>query len=149
MTELRSITDLFEYSLVERLEAAYRSIFGERFELEIRAVAENQPWYSETISIAEVFRLWVSGKASTAASGLWLFDPLRMSDRRHFLQEMGISRQSVVTHSPEELADLCLQSLGLPKLQCGGAKHFFRQWENLQELVLGGDDEKASVNARQ
>jgi hypothetical protein len=134
---------------VDRLEGAFREVLGQQFEVEIRALVDGETWYDLEIDIEEVFRLWVAKNLEQSTDALWIFAPLRVSERRFLCDKLGIDRRKMVGKTPEELAADVLLATGWPVPKPTGNRLLIANWQRLVSLVDNDDSERAAVSARQ
>ena len=134
---------------VERIRKALAEVLGGKFEAEIRALVDSAVWYSATLSIEEVFTLWISTKLEQGQDSSWVFEPLRMSERRFLCENLGIAAQEIVGKTPENLAEVVLRASGLPIFRVSGNGSTLQAWKHLVDLVNNDEHERAAVVARQ
>ena len=99
---------------LKRLQDALSAVLGEKFEAEIRALVDGETWYFAELSMAEVFNLWVAAHLGRTQDAQWVFQPLRVGERKFLCEQLGIQRAEIVGKTPEELADAVLIASGLP-----------------------------------
>ncbi|MEX2156701.1 MAG: hypothetical protein WD773_07655 [Gemmatimonadales bacterium] len=134
---------------MERLQAAIRGVLGVGFEEGMRALVEDRPWYSPSLPVREVFRLWVFENLFSAEDPLWVFQPVRAGERKYLCDNLGIDRSTIIGLSPRKLADLILRAVGLPTSRTAGIASERGSWEVAIELVEASEDERAAVMLRQ
>jgi hypothetical protein len=134
---------------LERLRRAFTEVLGEDYDSEIRSLVEGRVWYHAEIGIEEVFNLWVATNVESAADALWIFEPLRVSDRKFLCERFGIQRADIIGKTPKELAEAVLSATGLPILRATGNRIVLANWEHLLALVDNEEDARAAVFARQ
>lgn len=136
-------------SSVKRLQDALRAVLGEKFEAEIRALVDNATWYFSELSTDEVFNLWVATHLGRTLDSQWVFQPLRVGERKFLCEQLGIQRIEIVGKNPEELADAVLTASGFPVPRVSGRRLTLDWWHHLIELVKNDEDERGAVLARQ
>lgn len=134
---------------VDVLENALRTVLGSGFEEEVRALTESEKWYRPSLSVQELFRLWVRPRVLSGVDPNWVFHGLRMADRRRLFQAVGIAAAVVSKAGQAELAELVLESVGFPNKRSRGHRSLLDDWKELVELVDNGDDERAATLGRQ
>ena len=134
---------------LERLRRAFTEVLGEDYDSEIRSLVEGRVWYHAEIGIEEVFNLWVATNVESAADALWIFEPLRVSDRKFLCERFGIQRADIIGKTPKELAEAVLSATGPPILRATGNRIVLANWEHLLALVDNEEDARAAVFARQ
>jgi hypothetical protein len=134
---------------IRALESALRSLLGPAFEDDIRSLAENEPWYSPNLSAEELFRFRVLDHIERGSDGLWIFESLRVSERKFLAEKLGIERSSIPGETSAQLADRILMKPGLPQTTLSGPSRIRELWSHLSGLPDAGEDEKAAVLGRQ
>jgi len=134
---------------LEPLARGLMSVLGPAFEVECRAVVSHEPWYHESLPIADVIRLWAYTNVLRSDDPLWPFQPLRAAERKHLCEALGIDRSEVVGSSPGVLARKVIARCGLPLVDRAGPKSEHERWTAILEQVRAGEDEKGSVALRQ
>ena len=134
---------------VERIRKALAEVLGGKFEAEIRALVDSTGWYSAALSIEEVFTLWITTNLEQGQDSSWVFEPLRMSERRFLCENLGIKTPEIVGKTPEDLAELVLEASGLPIFKVSGNGSTLKAWKRLVEFVNNDEHERAAVVARQ
>ncbi|WP_162601299.1 hypothetical protein [Occallatibacter savannae] len=124
-------------------------MLGENYEHEIRALVDGKAWYRNDIGIEEVFNLWIARSIESALDASWIFEPLRVSERKFLCEHFGIARPEIIGKSPRELAERLLQIAGLPVFRMTGNRAMLESWQHLLSLVNNDDDDRAAVAARQ
>lgn len=132
-----------------RLYAALKTVLKESCDEELRALSESSSWYTEDLPVEEVFRLWIQQNLICGHDPQWVFQPLRITDRKYVCDELGIDRKELIGRSQEELARTVLQSAGIPGASVFGFQSETKQWEQVIGLIDDGQDERASVLLRQ
>jgi hypothetical protein len=136
-------------STIDRLRAAMTDVLADKFDSEIRALVDSENWYSPDLSIDEVFNLWAARHLERSDDALWVFQPLRVSERRYLCEKVGIQRSAIIGKTPEELAKGILTKIGLPVLEVAGNRTTVARWNGLLELIERDEGERAAVLARQ
>src|SRR2546422_71681 len=132
---------LLKENAIEALEVALKEVLGEKFDGEIRAAVEEERWYRFDLPADEVFRLWVANNITRGESATWVFQPLRVGERKFLSDRVGIERASIVGKSPLELAEAILAAVGLPILHLTSVQDSIDEWSDLLELIENGEDE--------
>jgi len=122
---------------------------GAAFEEDMRSLVDNEPWYSPSLPVEELFRYRVLDHLEKGGDGLWIFESLRTSERKFLAEKLGIERSSIAGATSAQLAERILARLGLPLTKLAGVKHLRDDWNTLRSLVAAGEDEKAAVLGRQ
>jgi hypothetical protein len=115
----------------------------------LRSMLEGAVWYSSAMSVDEAFALWVASKLEQAGESQWVFDLLRVSERKYLCESLGIERSIIVGKTPKELADAVLQKVGLPVFRVFGNVALIDSWTQLIDLVDNEEDERSVVLSRQ
>lgn len=134
---------------INRLETALRAVLGVKFDDEMHALVEDKEWYTPNLQSTEVFRLWVRDNLMNPTDELWIFRPVRTSERKFLVDELGIERASIVGKTPRQLAYAILGQLGLPIMSVFGRTRLIQAWRGIAQLITEGQDEKAAVLCRQ
>lgn len=134
---------------VKRLQDALSAVLGEKFEAEIRALVDGTTWYFPDLSMEEVFTLWITNHLAHSQDSQWVFQPLRVGERKFLCEQLGIQRADIVGKTPQELAELVLLASGFPPAHVSGNRVTVDSWHHLVELVKNDEDERAAVLARQ
>lgn len=134
---------------VRRLEVVLQEVLGASFEDEVRAQTENERWYRATLSVSELFRLWVRSRILDGDDPAWVFRGLRMADRRRLFQLVGLEASTISTSTPLEHAELVLHAVGLPVKRTRGNRSLLEDWHEVTELIETGEDERAATLGRQ
>src|SRR5262245_25182072 len=99
---------------VASLESAFRQVLGEGFDDGIRALVENAPWYRESLAISEVFRFWFCDNLLEPDDPQWIFQPVRVSERKYLCDALGVTREQMAGQTGRALAEILLGSVGFP-----------------------------------
>jgi hypothetical protein len=134
---------------ISRLEAALRELLGANFESELRASAEEAPWYHSAISATDLFRFRVWEHLERGNDGMWVLELLRGSERKFLAVKVGIDRAAIVGKSPAQLASDVLVQVGLPATRIAGLQRLRAVWDEVAALIDADEDEKAAVLGRQ
>ena len=132
-----------------RLLAAMKGVLGEQLGEEIRALTEGRSWYLPELPGEEVVRLWVLDCLDSGEDPQWIFQPLRAGERRFLCDQLDIEREGIVGLGPQGLADRILGAVGIPSAALRGPQTESTVWDHLVNQVDDGDDERASLAARQ
>ncbi len=142
-------TDTQMLDALQRLESVLREVLGGGFEDEVRAQTENEKWYRPTIPVSELFCLWVRSRVLDGVDATWVFQGLRMGDRRRLFQLLNVDSGALNSTGPGEHAELVLEAVGLPLMRSHGLRTFQQQWREVADLVEAGDGDRAATLARQ
>jgi hypothetical protein len=134
---------------LQRLEAALRAILGNEFEDQIRALVGAKAWCSEELPGREVFRLWVQDNLEAREDPLWVFQPIRASERKFLCTHLGIPLEEISGLSPRQVAELILLASGLPGSHIEGTQRILTNWRVRIERIAQHEDERAAVWLRQ
>jgi hypothetical protein len=149
---MQSVTELNGHSSpigIERLESALRKILGENFEIELRAMVESSDWYRQDLPCSEAFRLWICDNLEHWNDPQWIFQPMRVNERKFLCDELGIPRGEILGKSPRQLAGIIMLASGLPCQDIAGLQTLRGAWEETHRLVDHEEDERAAVLCRQ
>jgi hypothetical protein len=131
-----------------RLAEAFRIVLANAFDEQFRALASARDWYSDDLPTFEVFRLWVCDNVQAGTDALWVFDPVRASERPLLCDALGIPRLEIVGSTPQRLAHRVLDECGISLGFGRAARGELDLWEDIVALIEDGDDERASVKLR-
>ena len=149
---MRSLTEIgpsITPSGVRALEGALRSVLGERVEEELRALFENEPWYRNDLTSAELFDLWVIDAVERPDDPQWVLQFLRVSERKFLCDALGIARARIIGLPPRDLGLLVLQTLGLPFAVLSGFDYYRKSWLSIARMVERNEDATAATHCRQ
>lgn len=134
---------------IAALEGAFRTVLGEEFEPAIRQLVETHDWLDQLADVSELFRLWVCDNIHSPEDPHWIFQPVRVTERKLLCDALGIDRASIVGLSQTVLANRLLAAVGLPSGIVRGRAEIVKEWRQIRAWIEDGEDDKAASVARQ